>query len=89
MDKNYVGKEIPKLGFGLMRMPTLPGGADKDVDLETVKKMVDIFMERGFTYFDTAYVYHGGESEVVAREAIVKRYPREIPADNQDAPLEH
>ena len=34
-------------------------------------------MERGFTYFDTAYVYINGTSEVAAREAIVKRYPRE------------
>ena len=39
--------------------------------------MVDHFMEQGFTYFDTAYVYIGGKSEVAAREAIVKRYPRE------------
>ena len=77
MAKDYVGKEILKLGFGLMRLPTLPGGTDKDVDLETVKKMVDIYMERGFTYFDTAFVYHGGESEVMAREAIVKRYQRD------------
>jgi predicted aldo/keto reductase-like oxidoreductase len=77
MTKEYVGKTIPKLGFGLMRLPTLAGGSDKDVDLEKVKEMVDLFMARGFTYFDTAYVYHGGESEVVAREAIVKRYPRD------------
>ena len=45
---------IPKLGFGLMRLPTIPGGTDKDIDIELVKKMVDLFIERGYTYFDTA-----------------------------------
>ncbi len=69
----YLGKEIPKLGFGLMRLP-MAGG---EIDLEQVKQMVDRFMAEGFTYFDTAYVYHGGKSEVAAREALVKRYPRE------------
>lgn len=61
-----------KLGFGLMRLPTLNG----EIDLEQVKAMVDRFMEAGFTYFDTAYIYHGGKSEVAAGEALVRRYPR-------------
>ena len=69
----YLGKEIPKLGFGLMRLP-MAGG---EIVIEQVKGMVDRFMAQGFTYFDTAYVYHGGKSEVVAREALVNRYPRE------------
>lgn len=73
MQENYLGKNIPKLGFGLMRLPMKDGA----VDLELTKKMVDLYMERGFTYFDTAYVYINGTSEVAAREAIVKRYPRE------------
>ena len=73
MQDTYLGKEIPKLGFGLMRLPMKDGA----VDLELTKKMVDLYMERGFTYFDTAYVYINGTSEVAAREAIVKRYPRE------------
>jgi predicted aldo/keto reductase-like oxidoreductase len=73
MSNDYLGKEISKLGFGLMRLPMI----GKDVDLEQTKKMVDCFMEKGFTYFDTAYVYIDGKSETVAREAIVKRYPRE------------
>lgn len=73
MNKGYLGDTIPKLGFGLMRLPML----GDEIDMEQVKQMVDKFMEKGFTYFDTAYVYIGGKSEVAAREAIVKRYPRE------------
>ena len=75
--KDYLGKNTPKLGFGLMRLPTIPGGTDQDIDLEKVKKMVDLFLERGYTYFDTAYLYHGGKSEEALREAVVKRYPRD------------
>lgn len=73
MSNNYLGKEIAKLGFGLMRLPM----CGEDIDMEQTNKMVDRFMEQGFTYFDTAYVYINGKSEVAAREAIVKRYPRE------------
>lgn len=73
MSENYLGKEFKKLGFGLMRLPM----KGEDIDLEQVKTMVDKFIKEGFTYFDTAYVYHGGNSEVVAKEALVKRYPRE------------
>ncbi len=75
--KDYLGKNTPKLGFGLMRLPTIPGGTDQDIDLEKVKQMVDLFLERGYTYFDTAYLYHGGKSEEALREAVVKRYPRD------------
>lgn len=65
--------KMPKLGFGLMRLPEKDGV----IDHEHVCKMVDKYMEAGMNYFDTAYVYHGGKSEVAAREALVKRYPRE------------
>lgn len=65
-----------KLGFGLMRMP-LTDKANGDIDVEQVKKMVDVFMENGFTYFDTAWMYMGFNSENVAKEALVDRYPRE------------
>jgi len=63
----------PRLGFGLMRLPEIDGV----IDIETVRSMVDSFMEKGFTYFDTAYVYHGGKSESVVKDALVGRYPRE------------
>lgn len=54
-----------KLGFGLMRMPLLDPNDDTTIDVEQVKKMVDLFLERGFTYFDTAYMYHIFKSEEV------------------------
>ncbi|MDF2941152.1 MAG: Fe-S oxidoreductase [Herbinix sp.] len=73
MSNEYLGKDISKLGFGLMRLPMI----GESIDMAQVEKMVDQYMKEGFTYFDTAYVYHGGQSEVVAREAIVKRYPRD------------
>ena len=66
--ENYLGKDIGKLGFGLMRLPEKDG----KIDIEQVKTMVDMFMEKGFTYFDTAYVYGGGASELAAKEATVK-----------------
>ncbi len=64
---------MPKLGFGLMRLPEKDGVIDHD----HVCRMVDRYMKAGMNYFDTAYVYHGGRSEVAAREALVKRYPRD------------
>ena len=68
---------MKKLGFGLMRLPTQGGVKDAAIDVEQVKGMVDAFLERGFTYFDTAWMYCNHQSENVAREALVSRYPRE------------
>jgi len=65
--------KMPKLGFGLMRLPQKDGKIDHDA----LCKMVDAYLKAGLNYFDTAYVYHGGLSEVAAREALVKRYPRD------------
>jgi predicted aldo/keto reductase-like oxidoreductase len=64
-----------KLGFGLMRLPTKDPHAFRVFDVEQTKPMVDEFMKRGFSYFDTAYVY--GTSELCARDALVRRYPRD------------
>ena len=69
--------EIGKLGFGFMRLPVVEGDGGKEIDIEQVKHMVDLFMDAGFTYFDTARGYHNGRSEAVLREAVVERYPRE------------
>ena len=66
-----------KLGFGLMRLPLVNPDDQTSIDIEMFKAMADKFIERGFTYFDTAYPYHGGKSEEALREAVVKRYPRE------------
>ena len=65
-----------KLGFGCMRLPLLDKNNSKSVDVEQVKEMVDLFIERGFTYFDTAYMYHEGTSESFMKQALVDRYPR-------------
>ena len=70
-------KPEKKLGFGLMRLPHLDPQNPADVDLEQVKKMVDLFMEKGFTYFDTAWMYNAFASEPTAKAALVDRYPRE------------
>ena len=63
-----------KLGFGLMR---LPKNADGSIDVPQVCQMADKFLEAGGVYFDTAYVYDGGESEKAFRLAVADRYPRE------------
>ena len=60
-----------------MRLPQLDPDDATSVDLEAVCQMVDRFLERGFTYFDTAYMYHNFKSETVLREALVKRHPRD------------
>lgn len=66
-----------KLGFGTMRLPLNDPDDSANIDIEQFKKMADIFMERGFTYFDTAYPYHKEKSEEALREAVVKRFPRD------------
>ena len=65
-----------KLGFGFMRLPLKNPDDQTAIDYETLNKMVDTFMERGFTYFDTAWMYMGYESEIAIRESVVKRHPR-------------
>ena len=66
-----------KLGFGLMRLPLLDANDDSNIDIEQTKQMVDTFLERGFTYFDTAWMYWGFKSENAAKEALVDRHPRD------------
>lgn len=68
---DYLGKDIRKLGFGLMRLPQKDG----IIDVGQTKTMVDMFLEAGFTYFDTAWAYAGSEDAI--RQALVERYPRE------------
>ena len=66
-----------KLGFGLMRLPLTNPDEASSIDVEQVKDMVDAFIENGFTYFDTAWMYCGFQSECAAKEALVDRYPRD------------
>ncbi len=61
-----------KLGFGLMRLPNLPEGG---IDVEQTARMVDLFLEAGGTYFDTAFAYNGSEEAI--KKALVDRYPRD------------
>jgi predicted aldo/keto reductase-like oxidoreductase len=64
------------LGFGCMRLPVI-GGNTENIDIEQFGRMADEFIDNGFTYFDTSYVYHNGKSEAAVREAVVKRHPRD------------
>lgn len=67
---------MPLLGFGTMRLPVLEENGEKVIDREQTKAMVDYCMAHGVNYFDTAYPYHGGKSEIVVGECL-KDYPRE------------
>lgn len=71
MSEKYFGENIKKLGFGLMRLPRK--GAV--INIKEMSKMVDLFLENGFTYFDTAFVYVGSEN--ATRKALVERHPRD------------
>jgi len=70
---SYLGESIPKLGFGFMRLPM----QGKAIDIGKTIEMTDAFIDGGFSYFDTAYVYYNGKSEEAIKAAVVDRYPRE------------
>lgn len=69
--------EGKKLGFGLMRLPLTDANDKGSIDIEALKEMVDTFMEQGFTYFDTAWMYCAFKSENAVKEALIDRYPRD------------
>ena len=64
------------LGFGMMRLP-VNGGDPTDFDYPQLFQMVDCFLDEGYTYFDTSYVYHNGKSEEAVKKAVVERHPRD------------
>ena len=66
---------MKNLGFGMMRLPVKSGPTDFDYD--QLNAMVDAFLEAGYTYFDTSFVYHNGESETAVRKALIERHPRD------------
>ncbi len=70
--RDFQGEKLSLLGFGTMRLPTVDGKID---EVQT-QKMVDLAIESGVNYFDTAFPYHGGMSEIVVGKALSK-YPRE------------
>ena len=69
--------EGKKLGFGLMRLPLTDANDKESIDIEALKEMMDTFMEQGFTYFDTAWMYCAFKSENAVKEALTDRYPRD------------
>jgi len=71
MTEIHLGEKIGKLGYGNMRLPKING----EIDMKTVNEMIDAFLDNGFTYFDTAYIYEG--SEEVLNKALVSRHPRD------------
>ena len=63
--------------MGLMRLPLMDENDQTSIDYEEVNRMVDAYMDAGFDYFDTAFVYHEGVGEAAFRKCVVERYPRE------------
>ncbi len=68
---------MKKLGFGCMRLPILNPDDQTSFDKTQICQMVDTFLQRGFTYFDTAYMYHNFQSEAAVKEVLVERHPRD------------
>ncbi len=73
--REFQDLRLSALGMGAMRLPVLDG-EDSKIDEEAAEKMVDIAMESGINYYDTAWGYHGGNSELVMGKAL-KKYPRD------------
>lgn len=69
--------EQKKLGFGMMRLPRINADDPKSLDIDQIQQMVDEYMARGFNYFDTAWMYHNGESEGIVKKCLLGKYPRE------------
>lgn len=72
---DFHGKKLSALGLGCMRLPLIDGD-DSRVDREKTAEMVDYAMNHGVNYYDTAWGYHAGNSELAVGEAL-KNYPRE------------
>lgn len=70
------GVKASLLGFGCMRLPLRDPGDSKSIDMEHVQRMVDLAIQSGVNYFDTAYMYHGQKSELAMGE-VLSKYPRE------------
>ena len=74
MEKRKINNyEISLLGMGCMRLPLMPNG--EEIDVKRTEEMIEYAMKSGITYYDTAYPYHGGKSELVIGE-ILSKYPR-------------
>lgn len=67
---------MSSLGFGLMRLPLTNEKDSKAIDFDRTTEMIDCFLKAGFSYFDTAYVYHSEKSEELFKKAVLERHPR-------------
>ena len=67
---------MTKLGFEFLKLPLLDKKDEHSVDHAVLNSLVDLFIEKGGKYFDTAFTYHGGASEEAIRLSLVERYPR-------------
>ena len=65
-----------KLGFGLMRLPQTNPDDAGSIDIPECERMTDAFIDQGFTYFDTAWMYHNKESEPATKKFLVERHER-------------
>ena len=73
--RDFLGEKVSLLGFGAMRLPVI-GGDDGNIDENETFKMVDKAMASGINYYDTAWGYHNGNSEIVMGKCLAK-YPRD------------
>lgn len=85
MNEKYLGEHMPKLGFGFMRLPMI----GEEIDVESLKLMADRFLENGFTYFDTAYIYVNQKAEGALKEVLVDRHPRDSFQLTSKLPLDY
>lgn len=74
--KKFHELELSNLGLGNMRLPLIEGGKITDIDQDKVDEMVDYAMENGINYYDTAWGYHNGQSEIALGKAL-KKHPRD------------
>ena len=68
--------KLSALGLGAMRLPLIEGGSDADIDEKAAEEMIDYAMKQGINYYDTAFGYHNGQSEIVIGR-ILGNYPRD------------
>ena len=73
--KEFAGKQLSALGMGCMRLPVCEND-QKQIDIDAVREMVAYAMEKGINYYDTAWGYHDGQSEIVMGKVLAD-YPRE------------
>ena len=68
---------MKKLGFGLMRLPLVDADDAGSINIPVLEEMVDTFLAKGFTYFDTAWMYCGGKSEEAVKKVLTSRHRRD------------